>query len=127
MPDAGNAARLVRRSRAVRSRLLFYGGVVLLLSAFVIFSTSMPGASFTGDLPPSTPQLRELRTRLEQHVTVLGSTIGIRNVSRPGQLGAARDYIVSTLRPFETPNRRANREDIGSPGEHAQNIVWEVV
>lgn len=126
MPDARNGSTARGRSRAVKSRLLFYGGVLLLLTALVLFCTSMPGASFTGDLPPSTPELRELRNRLEQHVVMLGSTIGMRNVARPVQLGAARDYIASALRPFETPARRVQLEDIGAAGEHAQNVLWQV-
>lgn len=110
----------------MKSRLIFYGSVLLLLALFVLYATSMPGSSFEGDRPPSTPQLRELQSRLEGHVRTLASTIGVRNVDRRKQLDAARDYIAATLRPFETGGRQVQLEDVGAAGEHAKNVIWHV-
>ncbi len=110
----------------VKGRILFYGGTLLVLAFSVLYATSMPGASFEGELPPSTPQLRELATRLREHVAVLAGTIGIRDTARPEQLNAARDYIESTLRALAAQPGQLQREDVGPAGEHAQNVIFEV-
>jgi Zn-dependent M28 family amino/carboxypeptidase len=104
---------------------LFYGSVVLVIALSVLYATSMPGASFAGELPPSTPELREATLRLRAHVSALAGTIGIRTADR-AELGAARDYIAAQLEPFQTPTRRVNFEDLGLAGDHAQNVVWQV-
>ena len=92
----------------------------------VLYATSMPGASYAGDLPASTPALRELAARLTAHVTALAGSIGIRNVEHPEQLTAARDYLVDQLRTLETASNRVKLEDVGAQGGHAQNVIFEV-
>ena len=110
----------------VKRRLFFYGGVLLLLSLAVFYATSMPGASFAGELPPSTPELRELSTRLRRDVTVLAGDIGPRTAAHAARLAAARDYIATQLAPLQSASRRTQFEDLGAVGEHAQNISFEV-
>ncbi len=110
----------------VKGRILFYGGTLLALVFCVLYATSMPGVSFEGELPPSTPQLRELATRLRQHVAVLAGAIGVRNTARQGQLKAARSYIESTLRAIQIEPGQLRSEDLGAAGEHAQNVIFEV-
>ena len=110
----------------VRGRLIFYGSVLSLLVFCVLYATSMPGSSYSGELPPTTPQLRELSTRLHEHVTALAGSIGIRTADRPEKLTAARNYIAGKLEPLETATRHAQLEDVGAEGLHAQNLIFEV-
>ena len=86
----------------------------------------MPGASFSGDLPPTTSQLRELQQRLRAHVTVLAGKIGIRNVERMPALSAARDYLAAQLKPLETATSQLQFEGVGLVGGNAQNVIFEV-
>jgi Zn-dependent M28 family amino/carboxypeptidase len=86
----------------------------------------MPGATYVGELPASTPALRELATRLEQHVTALAGGIGIRNVARSAQLSAARDYIAAQLALLQTPANPVAFEDVGPAGGYAQNVIFQV-
>jgi hypothetical protein len=110
----------------LKGRLFFYGSVVLLLAVAIFYATSMPGASFEGELPPSTPELRELSNRLSRHVTVLAGDIGTRTAAHSAQLDAARGYLATQLEPLQTAQRRMQFEDVGAVGEHAQNVSFEV-
>ena len=92
----------------------------------VLYATSMPGSSYSGVLPPATPQLRELQARLHEHVAVLAGTIGIRNVDRGKALTRAREYIAARLKPLETASRRVQLEGVGVVGGNAQNVIFEV-
>jgi hypothetical protein len=112
-------------SRA-KGRVLFYGSLVLLLALAALYATSMPGSSFVGELPPSTPELRELSTRLRRHVTALAGDIGPRTAIRSAELAAARGYIATQLEPLQTASRRTHFEDVGAAGAHAQNVSFEV-
>ena len=58
----------------------------------------MPGRSFTGLLPPLTPEESTLSARLRTHVTALAETIGDRNIWRPDALEQAARYIEQSLR-----------------------------
>ncbi len=53
----------------------------------------MPGAPFTGDLPPLTEEEIVLRDELERLVRHLADVIGERNVFRPGPLQQSVDFI----------------------------------
>src|SRR3712207_4193069 len=57
----------------------------------------MPGQSFSGPLPPLTPDEQGTRARLEAHVTRLAGTIGERNYLRPAALDAAATYVATSL------------------------------
>src|SRR4051812_28237775 len=110
----------------MKGRLYFYGAVGLLLAVAIFYATSMPGSSFEGELPPSTPELRALATRLNRHVEVLAGEIGTRTAERGAQLEAARRYIATQLEPLQTAQRRIQFEDVGPAGEHAQNVSFDV-
>jgi len=66
----------------LKARLLFYGGVLVLLASCIVYATYMPGNSYSGELPASTPELRALSGRLREHVTVLAGNIGTRSLDR---------------------------------------------
>jgi Zn-dependent M28 family amino/carboxypeptidase len=106
--------------------LIFYGSVLALLLAALLYATSMPGHSYRGELPASTPELRELSVRLRAHVSTLAGEIGSRSVSSKGHLDAAREYLATTLRPLRTGPSRLTFEDVGAEGDHAQNVIFEV-
>ena len=114
--------------RGLKSRLVFYGGLLLGAAFCVVYATNMPGESFasSGGLPPPTPELRESAARLRGHVTILAGDIGIRTTDRQPKLDSARDYLVSQLARSEDASRRTQLEDLGVSGEHAQNVVFEV-
>ncbi len=64
----------------------------------VVYSTSMPGTSHSGPLPPLTDRQRDVATRLERHVATLADAIGERNVWRMEALERAATYIEQDLR-----------------------------
>lgn len=99
---------------------------MLALAAAVLYATSMPGASFAGELPASTPALRELAARLNAHVTQLAGSIGVRTVDRPEQLTAACEYIHAQLVPFQTASNTLRFESLGAAGGNARNVRFEV-
>ena len=106
--------------------MIFYGSVLSLLLLGVLYATSMPGSSYAGELPPTTPQLRELSIRLREHVTALAGSIGIRTAARPEALTAARDYIAGKLGLLEAAASHTQLEDVGPEGGHAQNVIFEL-
>lgn len=110
----------------MKQRLIFYGSVLLSLLLALFYATSMPGRSFTGKLPESTPELRALSARLHAHVAMLAGTIGSRSLDRVEQLNAAREYLTTSLKPLETADRQVRLEDVGAQGGHAQNVIFEL-
>src|SRR3954466_8811363 len=87
----------------------------------------MPGSSYSGTLPASTPELRKLGVRLREHVTVLPANIGSRSLDRPEKLDAAREYLAAKLKPLETPVSLLKFEDVGAQGGKAKNLIFELV
>jgi Peptidase family M28 len=115
-----------RVRHCLRSRFAFYGGILAVLILCVLYATSMPGTSYSGALPPSTREQRDLQARLHGHVTVLARAIGIRNVDRNRALTDAREYITAQLKPLETAAQRVQFEGVGVVGGNAQNVIFEV-
>ena len=64
---------------------------------WVLRMTRMPLRSYRGPLDPLTSQQLDTANRLSQHVKYLSETIGERNLSKPGTLQAAADYLRSQL------------------------------
>jgi hypothetical protein len=115
------------RSKQVRRRLWFYGVFLVCVTSYVLWTTSMPGASFRGPLPPLTPAQRALAARLREHVTVLAGTIGERTVERPSQLRAARDYLVDQFGSFARDKTALVKlEPLGARGGNADNVIYEL-
>lgn len=63
----------------------------------ILRMTHMPLKSFTGQLAPLSGDEVETSRRLSQHVRVLSETVGERNLSKPGTLGATADYLRTNL------------------------------
>src|SRR5262252_1719793 len=64
---------------------------------WILRMTHMPLKSFKGQFAPLSAEETETSQRLSQHVQYLSKTVGERNLSRPGTLEAAADYIRSSL------------------------------
>lgn len=111
---------------SLKRRLIFYGSVLSLLASALFYATSMPGSSFTGKLPPATPELRALSERLRAHVAILAGKIGTRSLERVENLDAAREYLKTSLKPLESAASPIQLEDVGAEGGHAQNVIFEV-
>ena len=109
-----------------KARLIFYGSILLLLASCVVYTTYMPGSSYAGALPASTPEPRELSGRLREHVTALAGKIGTRSLERAENLEAARQYLAARLEPLETSATLLQFEDVGALGGHAKNVIFEV-
>lgn len=70
----------------------------LLFVAIWLFTVKMPGPTFSGPLPPLTPDQDLLRRRLEQHVRALAGEIGERSSTTYPTVVRAAAYIESVLR-----------------------------
>ena len=110
----------------LKARLIFYGGVLALLASALLYATGMPGSSYTGALPASTPELRELSRRLHDHVVVLADSIGTRSLDRAENLEKARQYLALQLQPVAPAENPLQFEDVGADGGHAKNVIFEV-
>ena len=110
----------------LKRRLIFYASVLVLPSAALFYATSMPGKSYSGTLPPTTPELRELAVRLRRDVTMLAGTIGSRSLERKENLDAARAFLVARLMPLESASRKLQFEQVVADGAHAENVIFEV-
>jgi len=110
----------------LKARLIFYGGVLALLALSLLYATGMPGSSYTGALPASTTELRELSGRLREHVSVLAGSIGTRSLERAENLEQARRYLAVQLQPLLTAESSLQFEDVGADGGHAKNVIFEV-
>jgi Zn-dependent M28 family amino/carboxypeptidase len=75
--------------------VMLAAGVVVLQGC--LHSPPMPGQSFTGPLPPLTPEANTLADALRRHVQVLSVDIGRRHVGAYPNLQRAAGYIESTL------------------------------
>jgi len=69
-----------------------------LLFLFIwLFTVKMPGPTFTGALPPPTPDQARLRVGLERHVRALAQDIGVRSDQTYHSVERAAAYIERTL------------------------------
>ena len=66
----------------------------------------MPGKSYRGPLPAMTGLEIELRDALRRDVEKLAGEIGERNLWRPRQLGAAADFVQTSLETSGYPVQR---------------------
>jgi Zn-dependent M28 family amino/carboxypeptidase len=78
--------------------LVLLGILPVLFLAIWIFTIRMPGASFTGPLPPLSVPQRALAGELRAHVTALAGTIGERSRRRYAATQRTAAYIEHALR-----------------------------
>lgn len=69
----------------------------LLFVIIWFFTVKMPGPSFSGPLPPLTPNQEQLRIELERHVRALAHDIGVRSDEQYANVQRAAVYIERTL------------------------------
>src|SRR5258705_3423392 len=88
----------VPRTRWGRVRMLAIAAFLPLLFLFIwLFTVKMPGPTFTGALPPPTPDQARLRVGLERHVRALAQDIGVRSDQTYHSVERAAAYIERTL------------------------------
>ncbi|BCO09912.1 hypothetical protein GF1_22880 [Desulfolithobacter dissulfuricans] len=63
----------------------------------IFFFSHMPGSSFSGPLPPLTPQERQTSELLRRHVSTLARDIGPRNIWRASSMAATAGYLEEVL------------------------------
>jgi Zn-dependent M28 family amino/carboxypeptidase len=71
--------------------------IALVLVAFVVYMTGMPGKSFSGVLPPMTAEESQIKTNLTKHISYLAGEIGERNVIAYEPLQKTEQYIKDNL------------------------------
>ncbi len=83
-------------------------GIAVLIGWGVACQWTVPGRSFHGVLPPSTPPQVSLAKRLEADVRALCDDIGQRNIQHPQNMKKAEAYLVEALtRSGFVPERQA--------------------
>lgn len=87
----------------------------------VSYMIRMPGRSFSGPLPPLSPEESELQRRLERHVRTLAGEIGERSMTRPGSLESAARYLEQELKDL---GYVVETQEVQGPG--VRNIVAEL-
>lgn len=88
--------RIVTRRSLLRLSILFAGILgVLIWSWFAMIR--MPGTSFSGTLPPLTPDQAKIASNAHRHVNTLASEVGYRSTFHPRKLAEAAAYIKSEL------------------------------
>jgi Zn-dependent M28 family amino/carboxypeptidase len=83
----------------------------------------MPGKSFSGSLPPMTPDETELSARLQTHVKKLASEIGERNVWKYSELLESAGYITATL---TESGYKVTTQPYDVQGKEVSNLVAEL-
>ncbi|PYO94075.1 MAG: aminopeptidase [Gemmatimonadetes bacterium] len=86
------------RTRWGRIRMLLIASILPVFFLLIwLFTIKMPGPSFSGPLPPLTPNQAQLRDELKRHVTALAHDIGVRSDHEYANVGRAAQYIERTL------------------------------
>lgn len=101
---------------------LYLGVLSLLLLASLGYITHMPGASYSGPLPPLSTEESRIRERLLAHVQTLAGQIGERNLWHYPALLAAADYIEDM---FVQLGYRPEAESYESRGKPLRNLIAE--
>jgi hypothetical protein len=105
-------------------RLAFvWGFVFLVVGIYGCRITSMPGRSYTGELPPLTPMQTQVQENLRAHVSELAGGIGVRHAMVGDSLQRAADYVDTQLQSCGySPTYQAYEVD----GTTVRNIIVEV-
>ena len=83
----------------------------------------MPGKSFSGVIPPISPDEQALEQEMRAHVFKLAGEIGERNVFHYDKLVQAAEYIRAT---FQNAGYEVRRQDYQVLGQSCENIEVEV-
>ena len=86
--------------------------------------TQMPLHSYRGPLPSLTASQSDLAKRLEGHVRYISTTIGERNVPRPGSLEATAAYI---RRSLEDAGYKVEYQTYTAQGGSVSNIEAQLI
>lgn len=108
-------------------RMWFYGIVAAGLTTYVVYATWMPGSSYTGTPPKLSSEEAAARQRLREHVRMLATAIGPRNVDHPERFDEARDYLKNELEALTNPQtQQVKLEELERAGDGAKNIIFEI-
>ncbi|HKW34095.1 MAG TPA: M28 family peptidase [Candidatus Acidoferrum sp.] len=110
-------------ARGWRKAGLRFALIVLALGLFVVFTTSMPGKSYSGALGPLSQEERQLSANLKDHVQMLAGTIGERNDIRYKSLQDAAQYLESSLRGN---GYQVNSQEYLAEGKTVRNLATEL-
>src|SRR6266480_2840958 len=95
---AGGLMRIVPRTRWGLIRMIALAGILPLLFLIIwLWTVRMPGPTFTGRLPPLTPNQDAMRVTLERHVRTLAHDIGVRSDETYANVQRAAAYIERNL------------------------------
>ena len=96
--------------------------LVLVAGAAILIplDTKMPGASYSGHLPPLSPREQALQAVLRRHVEELAGRIGERNMHRRAGLKAAARYVETQL---QAAGLAVASEPYEIDGESVRNLV----
>jgi len=90
--------RIVPRTRWGLIRMIALAGILPLLFLIIwLWTVRMPGPTFTGRLPPLTPNQDAMRVTLERHVRTLAHDIGVRSDETYANVQRAAAYIERNL------------------------------
>ena len=89
------AGSLVTHHSSLVTRMLFWLALAAGTAWLLWYMVSVPGQSWSGELPPLTPEERELAASLREHVTVIASRE--HNVYKLPMLEQGAQYIENTL------------------------------
>jgi Iap family predicted aminopeptidase len=102
---------------------VFTGLFVLALALAWWFMIQMPGASYSGELPPQTPTEATMSGELRRDVDRLAGDIGPRNTDHPAALDAAREFVESS---FEAAGFAVQRQTFEADGRSVHNLEVEL-
>src|SRR5215831_13458459 len=97
--------------------------ILALLVLFGAFMTEMPGKSYSGPLPPLTPNETEIKTNLQKHVSMLAEEIGPRNTIQFKALEKASQYVEDSLRAL---GYTVSSQEYAVDGRDVRNLIAEI-
>lgn len=111
----------------MKSRILFYGGVVLAIVLFGVYAMWMPGTRFRGQPSAPSAEVLSLAAALKTHVVALSENVGERRVDLRDSMPQAQRYLMTVAGEIAARSRSTVRlEDVGANGGHANNLFWEL-
>ncbi len=111
-----------RPRRRWRMRLVVYGTLLGLLLGSGWYAMFFPGKSFSGPLPPLSPQERSYREQMQRHLHVLAEQIGPRSTQEPQALERAARYLEEQLTAM---GYRVQHQEFQADGVSCRNLEVE--